>query len=171
MLLRDARGALGASRAEDDRLCPGAQPREGRACGGAARLATRRAEAAPLLQPRDVSAGRGTGHRTQPHGPYAWWLATLCARQPPVESGQAPHAVCGGPVSPPIRPRSVSLERRAWGRLSDRRLPLFQSGAGHVWTPPAPGDVTGDHGAHAPSGGAHSCVVRARPLRSTVPHQ
>src|SRR5262249_33651782 len=47
--LRDARGALGASSAEDDRLCRSAQPRAGRACGGAARLATRRAEAAPLL--------------------------------------------------------------------------------------------------------------------------
>jgi hypothetical protein len=31
--LREARGALGASSAEDDRLCRGAQPREGRACG------------------------------------------------------------------------------------------------------------------------------------------
>ena len=63
------------------------------------------------------------------------------------------HAVRGGPVSPAVRPGGASRTRGDGGTPSAIAFLYVNPGLGTFGTPPAPGDATGDHGAHAPSGG------------------
>src|SRR5262249_58039588 len=112
--------------------------------------ASRHPQHLALAHPRYLPGGGGLGHGARPGGPPPWRADTREAGEPPVERGQLHDTLCGGTVSPAVRPHHASRTRGDGGSPPTLGFPVCESRAGHAGTAATPWDSTVADHAHAP---------------------